>query len=207
MFTSILVAVLFLIFIFLIIWWYTVYFKYEVHLKKFSGPTHLPIIGNLHNFGLKLNILETFLKLSKEYKSPMKFYLGYDPVLVLADPKSIEFVTTSNKILTKNFTYQLLESWLGKGLLTSDGIRWKKHRKLLTPAFHFQILERFIDVFDSQSNILIKKLEKVKGEEVDIYPYITLHALDVICEATMNTSLKRGVYLMLEQELSVIQQT
>ncbi|KAF5277796.1 hypothetical protein FQR65_LT03776 [Abscondita terminalis] len=189
MLTSILLGALAIILVFLTIWWYVTYFRYEVYLKRFNGPSHLPIIGNLHNFVIKANVVLTLSELMKEYKSPMKFFLGYHPVLALADPKSIEFFLTSNTILTKNFTYEFFEPWLGKGLLTSDGMRWKKHRKLLTPAFHFQILERFIDVFDSQSNILLKKLERVKDEEVDIYPYITLHALDVICEATMNTSL------------------
>ncbi|KAF2894416.1 hypothetical protein ILUMI_11756, partial [Ignelater luminosus] len=40
--------------------------------------------------------------------------------------------------------------------------KWKKHRKILTPAFHFQILEQFVDTFQSNSNILVEKLKKEK---------------------------------------------
>lgn len=39
---------------------------------------------------------------------------------------------------------------------------------------------------DDCSEILIKKFSAVANEEpVDIYPYITLYALDVICETAM----------------------
>lgn len=62
------------------------------------------------------------------------------------------------------------------------GNKWKKHRKMLTPAFHFKILEEFLDVFEVYSNILIKKLEnEVDKNSIDIYPYITLCSLDIIC--------------------------
>lgn len=53
---------------------------------------------------------------------------------------------------------------------------------MLTPAFHFQILEQFIDVFESAGNKLVQKLEKQAGKpSVDIYPFVTLCTLDIIC--------------------------
>lgn len=60
--------------------------------------------------------------------------------------------------------------------------RWKRHRKLLTPAFHFKILEQFTDVFDSQTAVMVERLSREVGKKsVDIYPYVTLCALDIIC--------------------------
>lgn len=53
---------------------------------------------------------------------------------------------------------------------------------MITPTFHFQILEQFIDVFHSNGTILIDKLRKHLGESsFDVFPYITLCALDIIC--------------------------
>lgn len=81
----------------------------------------------------------------------------------------------------------MLEPWLGKGLLTNGGEEWHKRRKLLTPAFHFKILSEFKQPMEKNCQILISKLkEKCDGETVfDIYPFITLFALDVICETAM----------------------
>jgi hypothetical protein len=52
-------------------------------------------------------------------------------------------------------------------------------------AFHFKILEQFVDIFESAGSILIQKLSKESGEKsVDIYPYVTQCTLDVICGTT-----------------------
>jgi hypothetical protein len=63
------------------------------------------------------------------------------------------------------------------------GPKWHSRRKILTPAFHFKILEDFIDVFLEQSSTLVKKLEREIGNEAgfNIFPYITHCTLDIIC--------------------------
>jgi hypothetical protein len=53
---------------------------------------------------------------------------------------------------------------------------------MLTPTFHFTILENFLDVMNEQANILVNKLEKhVNQEAFNCFFYITLCALDIIC--------------------------
>jgi hypothetical protein len=52
---------------------------------------------------------------------------------------------------------------------------------MLTPTFHFKILEEFIHVFNEQSAVLIEKLNEKVGQDFDIFPFITRCTLDVIC--------------------------
>jgi hypothetical protein len=53
---------------------------------------------------------------------------------------------------------------------------------MITPTFHFKILDGFVDVFSEKSEILINKLRKEVGSKgFDVFPYITLCALDAIC--------------------------
>lgn len=52
---------------------------------------------------------------------------------------------------------------------------------MLTPTFHFKILEDFIHVFNEQSVILIDKLDKKVDQECEIFSFVTLCTLDVIC--------------------------
>jgi cytochrome P450 len=66
------------------------------------------------------------------------------------------------------------------GIFTGE--KWRAHRKLFTPTFHFKILEEFVEVINSNEKIMIQKLEKhMSGPEFDICPYVTLCALDIIC--------------------------
>ncbi|KAJ8950659.1 hypothetical protein NQ314_007806, partial [Rhamnusium bicolor] len=60
---------------------------------------------------------------------------------------------------------------------------------MITPAFHLSILEQYIDCFEVNGRILIEQLEKeLDKDSVDIYPYISLYTLDVICETAMGVS-------------------
>ena len=53
---------------------------------------------------------------------------------------------------------------------------------MLTPSFHYNILNDFIVVFNEQALIMCEKLEERIGKgEFDISPYFTLCALDIIC--------------------------
>jgi hypothetical protein len=53
---------------------------------------------------------------------------------------------------------------------------------MITPTFHFKILDNFVEVFSEKSKILIGKLQKKVGSKgFDVYPYVTLCTLDIIC--------------------------
>jgi cytochrome P450 family 4 len=53
---------------------------------------------------------------------------------------------------------------------------------MITPTFHFKILENFVEVFSEKSQILVSKLQKEVGSQgFDVFPYVTRCALDIIC--------------------------
>jgi cytochrome P450 family 4 len=53
---------------------------------------------------------------------------------------------------------------------------------MLTPTFHFKILDGFVEILSEKSKILVRKLQKEVGSQgFNIYPYITKCALDIIC--------------------------
>ena len=89
-------------------------------------------------------------------------------------PEGFEKILSSSQHITKNFQYEFIWPWLGQGLLTSSGQRWRTQRKLLTPSFHFRILKDFLEVMNDQVDVQVQKLGKVVADDVedavDIYP-------------------------------------
>ena len=51
--------------------------------------------------------------------------------------------------------YNLLVPWLGRGLLIAKGKRWNRNRRLLTPAFHFEILKPYMEIYNDATEILL----------------------------------------------------
>ena len=49
--------------------------------------------------------------------------------------------------------------WLGESLLLGGGNRWARTRRLLTPAFHFDLLKPYVTVFNQTADILIVSLQ------------------------------------------------
>ncbi|GFY72455.1 cytochrome P450 4C1 [Trichonephila inaurata madagascariensis] len=117
-------------------------------------------------------------------------WFGPNPVITMFSPEVIELVLSSSISLEKSFEYSFLQRWLGLGLLTSTGTKWKSRRKLLTPSFHFKILDDFLPTFNDQSMFLVKKLESLQHKEyVDITPLVILCTLDIVCETVMGASI------------------
>ena len=69
----------------------------------------------------------------------------------------------------------------GRGLLTANGARWARSRRLLTPAFHYDILRPYVKVYGEAARELVGLWAKVpEGEPFNAFPFITRLTLDVM---------------------------
>lgn len=121
-----------------------------------------------------------------EKESLLLTEMAFKAFVFLTKHDAVEELLSSTNILEKFSLYKMLHPWLGTGLLTSHGPKWKSRRKLLTHSFHFDILKDFMPAFDEQSKILVSILKKRTDEEwIDIVNPITLCSLDIISETTL----------------------
>lgn len=170
-----------------------------VYMEKFPGRTepipmlttwsiHRTLSKEAHRLDVGTHLFQLSAGFSRIYQKHgiLRFYDATHPILVVFKADPVEDVLASNTILKKGHEYDLLGPWLGTGLLTSSGSKWRSRRKLLTPAFHFRILEDFLPAVNDQSNVLVRKLGELgKDCSCDIVPLITLCALDIICDTIM----------------------
>ncbi|CAD7090292.1 unnamed protein product [Hermetia illucens] len=163
-------------------------------LDKFRGPSTDLFLGHVAQIPPNPpGIFKTFFSNEdgwfRKYGKNIAFIRPlYDVQLFVSNPADVEKILANpnSKTARKADTYLDLEAWLGTGLLLSWGEKWFQRRKIITPSFHFNILEQFTEVMSKQSDILVQKLKpKVGAGDIDIYLYTTLFALDVICETSM----------------------
>lgn len=129
-------------------------------------------------------------------KGIFKFYLGPMPFVVVVSPEIIQTLLQEHN-LPKSFIYHTM-NLATEGLVnmqTSE--RWKRHRKLLTPAFHFEILEGLSPIIHSQTKRMIDELEESLGCNDDgsrviksIEPFVARNTFRILCESSMGSKLE-----------------
>lgn len=156
----------------------TVVFKITRWLNKYQ-PSSLAAI-----FDMQFRLIAEF---GKNIKTQMLGESGF----MTADSKMIEAIMSNQQTIQKNNLYSLLVNWLGDGLLISQGKKWFRRRKIITPAFHFKILEDFVEVFDQQSATMVQKLyDRADGKTViNMFPVACLCAMDIIAETAMGVKI------------------
>ncbi|XP_036612351.1 cytochrome P450 4B1-like [Trichosurus vulpecula] len=150
-------------------------------LKSFSGPPTHWLFGHTKEMK-KEGELDKVLSWANIYPCAHQLWMGnflgflniYDPdytkaVYSRGDPKAMDI-------------YGFFLPWIGKGLLVSDGPKWFQHRKLLTLAFHSEVLKPYVDLFVECTKAMLDKWDKKiqKDKCVNIFPdvgHLALYSL------------------------------
>ncbi|EDW60801.1 probable cytochrome P450 4d14 [Drosophila virilis] len=159
-----------------------------------KGPPQFPLLGSapICMMGESAEtMLDLETRLIEKYGKNIQLTMFHEYGFITADARMIESILSSQQTITKNNLYNLLQCWLGTGLLLSTGKKWFRRRKIITPTFHFKILEQFVEVFDQQSAIMAENLyDRADGKTViNMFPVACLAALDIIAETSMGVKI------------------
>ncbi|XP_061388493.1 cytochrome P450 4e2-like [Musca vetustissima] len=169
-------------------------FKYSGVRKQIAhtkGPPMLPFIGNAHQLGKSPTATVHFMFENFYKYGNFRAWIGYYLYLIISEPEDVEYVLASTDLIGKSDVYDMMHPWLGDGLLTSKGSKWHKHRKMITPSFHFKILQDFHEVMNTNSSKFIEKLREVsQGDNIfDFQGMVNYLTLDVICDTAMGVNI------------------
>nr|XP_018909369.1 PREDICTED: cytochrome P450 4C1-like isoform X1 [Bemisia tabaci] len=164
------------------------YYRRYGMLEKIPGPPmESRILGHTSLMSLTPETRLDFVsRLSKEYGGISRLWMFWLPEVLISDADYAEVYFHAKSLEEKSHFYAQLHDWLGNGLLTSGGELWHERRKLITPAFHFNVLNALCDTLVQNAVVLIRKLrEHPKDTPVNVTTLMHLVALDNICESAM----------------------
>ncbi|CAO2836442.1 unnamed protein product [Amaranthus hypochondriacus] len=132
-------------------------------------------------------------------------WLGPIPVINIADPELIkEVFSRMNEF--KKAKLNPLVALLVPGLVSAEGDKWVKHRRLINPAFHMGKLKLMHPAFNASVSELVNKWEKIVSKtgssEIDLWPHFSSLTADAISRAAFGSSYEEGrmiFELVLEQ--------
>nr|XP_012613811.1 phylloquinone omega-hydroxylase CYP4F2-like isoform X2 [Microcebus murinus]XP_012613812.1 phylloquinone omega-hydroxylase CYP4F2-like isoform X2 [Microcebus murinus] len=128
--------------------------------------------------------LRNVTELVATYPQGFKFWLGpVIPVINVCHPDILRPVLNASAAIVRkdDIFFSFIKPWLGEGLLLSAGDKWSRHRRMLTPAFHFNILKPYVKIFNGSVNIMLAKWQRLASEGIarlDMFEHISLMTLD-----------------------------
>ncbi|XP_022175938.1 cytochrome P450 4C1-like [Myzus persicae] len=167
---------------------------FEKLYVKMPGPPSYPIVGiGLQFIGSQEQVMSKIFELLKQYNNPgpFSFWLGQYFAVAITKPEDVQIVLNSSKALKKGRMYDFFKTLAGDGLLNAPVDKWRKHRRMITPAFNANLLEQFFPVFNEKNKIFIRNIAKElnKTQPFDLWDYIEPIALDTISQTTMGYNL------------------
>ncbi|XP_045768331.1 cytochrome P450 4C1-like [Maniola jurtina] len=168
-------------------------------MRRIPGPPAWPIIGNSLNYAVPSDkLFKVMRSMPKKYGHISQIHGLNTRIVNISNPEDIEKILSSSLECTnKKVPYIFLAAWLGDGLLISLGSKWQQRRKMLTKAFHFNILKKYAEIFKAGAERLVKRVEKeTVKDKTDVMTLVYPMALRIVCETSMGLSMVEDSPLM-----------
>jgi len=150
------------------------------------------LLGNLNDF--QRDPFELLLSLQQEYGEIVRFRLGPNLVHLVTDPAYIKYVLEDNNAnYVRGKFYQNFKIFFGRGILTSDGAFWLKHRRVVQPLFHRHVLNATAGtITDAASDLIARWQKKAELQQtIDLLPEMLQVSLSALSKAMFTVDISK----------------
>lgn len=128
-------------------------------LRELPGPIGHWLFGSLRE--RNADAIKFFSKCFDDHGDYFKVRFMHVPIFVAARPDLVKEVLFDrpNEFVRKR-VFEDLSKLLGRGLLTTEGDKWLKHRKLAQPAFHMKSISGFFDVMVKATDTMLNSWDQ-----------------------------------------------
>ncbi|CAH2053699.1 unnamed protein product [Thlaspi arvense] len=186
----------------------------ESYLRRqgLSGTPYTPLVGDLKRNSSMLaearskpikltddiqqRVVPFPLHMLKTYGRTFFTWFGHIPTVTIMDPEQIK------EVLNKVYDFQKSPAFpLGRliaaGLVSDNGEKWAKHRRIINPAFHLEKIKIMVPAFHQSCSEVVGEWDKLVSEkgsscEVDVWPGLVSLTADVISRTAFGSSYKEG---------------
>ena len=143
------------------------------------GPKGHYLVGNLLDYAR--DPLGFMAWCSREYGDVVRLRMGGLPLYLLSHPDYAEYVLVkNNRNFTKSRYFRRELSFLGKGLLNSEGELWRRQRRLAQPAFHRRRINTYGETMVSHAEQMLATWRD--GEVRDVHQEMRRLTLGIVAE-------------------------
>ncbi|XP_027693847.1 cytochrome P450 4A11-like isoform X2 [Vombatus ursinus] len=155
--------------------------------QSFPGPPAHWLYGNVLEFPVEEE-LRKMVSLAEKFPCAFpRWFSGFWNLFQVYDPEYIKMIL-SKRDPKSHDVYKFLVPWIGKGLLVLNGSVWSWHRRLLTPAFHNDILKPYVGLMADSARVMLDKWEKLSYQprSLEIFEHISLMTLDSLMKSAFS---------------------
>ncbi|XP_058503893.1 cytochrome P450 4B1 [Solea solea] len=156
--------------------------------EHFPGPPRHWLCGNLLQFKHDGTDFDLILKWAEQY--PCAFPMAFGPFVCFLHIYHPEYVKTvlSSTEPKDDVIYRFIEPWIGNGLLVSNGQKWFRNRRLLTPGFHYDILKSYVTLMSDTATTMLDKWGRYANtnESFELFDHVSLMTLDNIMKCAFS---------------------
>lgn len=157
-------------------------------LEPFPGPPANWLFGHVLQFKQDGTDLYKMVKWGEQYPFAFPIWLG--PLLgslSIHHPDYVKTILVSSEP-KDDLAYGFLKSWIGDGLLLSKGQKWFRHRRLLTPGFHYDVLKPYVKQMAECAETMLNKWESYAStnKAFELFEHVSLMTLDSILKCAFS---------------------
>ncbi|MDJ0632748.1 MAG: cytochrome P450 [Xenococcaceae cyanobacterium MO_188.B29] len=159
------------------------------------GPRGLSLLSSLVEY--TFTPIEFLLKSAREYGDVVSLSIGPIRTYLFNHPDLIdEVLNKQNQNCIKDISYRALKGVFGDGLLLSDGDFWKRHRRMIQPAFTAERIAGYASTIVADTSQMLAKWRS--GEIYDIHQEMSQLTIKLITQTMFGVDVTETALEILE---------
>jgi len=168
------------------------------HSQRRTTAGDPPAVSEAHDLGATDESIHLMLRWFREHGDTYRVFApgrGSWTWVIHAPDDIKRVLVTNHRNYTKGVGIDRVRMLLGNGIMTSEGEFWRRQRRMMQPAFHRRVIERFAGVIRNRSAALAERwaVASERRTAINLTQTTSELALEVALQAIFSEDLGRLV--------------